>query len=281
MRLSAYLLDALQQFVDVERFRQEVGCSHFRRPSLRIVHGGHDDDRKMLGLRVGTKAARHLEAVHHRHHQIEQYHMRIEVERVLHSVLTHGEPRLVSLEIEHTGYQRCDILLVFDNEYPFGHDAHLLGRCAPERGSKVRAHRGKYNADMPDRGYAGRDVLDKLGIKPGHAIALRDLDPTLARRIAERAGSSGEPYTSLDIVIVAIDQHDDATAVLIYWRERIRPAGSIWLLMPKRGHPGYVDQHTLIGAGKRAGLVDNKVCSVSDGTSAMRFVIRREDRVRG
>ena len=42
--------------------------------------------------------------------------------------------------------------------------------------------------------------------------------------------------------------------------------------------PGYVDQNDLIAAGGPAGLVDNKVCSVSDTVSAMRFVIRRVDR---
>ncbi len=73
-------------------------------------------------------------------------------------------------------------------------------------------------------------------------------------------------------------RHRDVVALLQHWRSRLEPAGGIWLLTPKRGQPGYVDQRDLIAAGLAAELVDNKVCSVSDTTSAMRFVIRKRDR---
>src|SRR5437764_98260 len=56
-------------------------------------------------------------------------------------------------------------------------------------------------------------------------------------------------------------------------------ASGIWLLTPKRGQPGYLDQRDLILAGPTAGVVDNKTCSVSDTTSGIRFVIRKIDRV--
>lgn len=36
--------------------------------------------------------------------------------------------------------------------------------------------------------------------------------------------------------------------------------------------------HALAFGGDAAGVVDNKICSVSDTTSAMRFVIRKVDR---
>jgi hypothetical protein len=87
---------------------------------------------------------------------------------------------------------------------------------------------------------------------------------------------------------VAIDQSTDAAAELERLKRkrkrRLQPAGGIWLLRSKRARPGYVNQGELIQAGKSAGLVDNKVCSVSDGSdgiSGMRFVIRvrGEDRV--
>jgi hypothetical protein len=50
------------------------------------------------------------------------------------------------------------------------------------------------------------------------------------------------------------------------------------VLTPKRGLPGYVNTADLIPLGAAAGLVDNKVCSVSERVSGMRFVIRRVDR---
>ena len=136
---------------------------------------------------------------------------------------------------------------------------------------------------MAERDYSHRDVVDKLGIKPGQVVAFLEeawqLDEEFRRRVLERAGGDsigeGEPA---DVVLVSADDATDAVDVLAYWRAKVKPAGGIWLLTPKRGQPGYVDQRALISAGLAAGLVDNKVCSVSETTSAMRFVIRRVDR---
>lgn len=136
---------------------------------------------------------------------------------------------------------------------------------------------------MPDKDYSHRDVVDKLGVKPGYAVAFvaaaGPLDGALRERILRRVGrppaDDGEP---VDLVLATSDVATDAVALLGCWTPRLRPTGGIWLLTPKRGRPGYVDQRALIAAGLAAGLVDNKVCSVSDTTSAMRFVIRKADR---
>ena len=137
---------------------------------------------------------------------------------------------------------------------------------------------------MAERDYSHRDIVDKLGIKPGFALAFdqapTSVDPALRERALDRAGrpaaTDDEP---VDVVLVGADASTDVEAVLTRWRGRIDPAGGIWLLTPKRGHPGYVDQRELILAGPAAGVVDNKICSVSDTTSAIRFVIRKIDRV--
>ncbi|MBI2910836.1 MAG: DUF3052 family protein [Chloroflexi bacterium] len=136
---------------------------------------------------------------------------------------------------------------------------------------------------MAERDYSHRAVADKLGIKAGHAVAFArragEWEPLLLQQLLERAGrppaAAGEP---VDVVIKAVEAGTDAAAVLERWKPRLRPNGGIWLLTPKRGRPGYVDQRDLIAAGLAAGLVDNKSCSVSDTTSAIRFVIRRKDR---
>ena len=137
---------------------------------------------------------------------------------------------------------------------------------------------------MAERDYSHRDVVDKLGIKPGFALAFDHaplaVDAALRTRALERAGrppaADAEPA---DVVLIGADASTDVEAVLARWRQRIDRAGGIWLLTPKRGQPGYVDQRDLIVAGSAAGVVDNKICSVSDSTSGMRFVIRKIDRV--
>ena len=135
-----------------------------------------------------------------------------------------------------------------------------------------------------ERDYSHRDVVDKLGIKPGHALAFDQaplpVDAELKTRALDKAGrpeaADDEP---VDVVLIGADASTPVETVLAQWRQKIDPAGGIWLLTPKRGQAGYIDQTELIVAGPAAGVVDNKTCSVSDTTSAIRFVIRKVDRV--
>ena len=136
----------------------------------------------------------------------------------------------------------------------------------------------------PERDYSHRAVVDKLGIKPGFAVAFdaapREVDADLRARALEKSGrDEAHADEPVDVVLIGADASTDAVAVITRWRPRIDQAGGIWLLTPKRGQKGYIDQTELILAGPAAGVVDNKTCSVSDTTSAIRFVIRKTDRV--
>ena len=136
---------------------------------------------------------------------------------------------------------------------------------------------------MESANYSRRDVLDKLGIKPGMAIVFDAgvalLDEALRHRILARVGRApsvqGEPA---DVVLACVRNSGEAAEALGLWKPRLKLAGGIWLLSAKCGQTGHVDQRDLIAAGLAAGLVDNKVCSISATVSAMRFVIRRTDR---
>lgn len=134
-----------------------------------------------------------------------------------------------------------------------------------------------------ERDYQNRAIVDKLGIKRGSVVAFavetQAVDVALQERIllrTERPAATGDE--AVDVVLAVIDKNADACEVLRRWRLRLKPTGGIWLLTPKRDQSGYVKQEELIVAGQQAGVVDNKVCSVSSTTSAMRFVIRKEDR---
>lgn len=135
-----------------------------------------------------------------------------------------------------------------------------------------------------ERDYSHRDVLDKLGITPGVTVAIDDSAATLSAdllsRVLDRVGRGLAAADELaDVVLVAADADTDVASLLSHWRTRIEPNGGIWVLTPKRTRPGYVNQSELIPIGLHAGLVDNKVCSASETTSALRFVIRKADRV--
>jgi Protein of unknown function (DUF3052) len=137
---------------------------------------------------------------------------------------------------------------------------------------------------VAERDYSHRDAVDKLGIKPGYAVAFAAaplaIDAALQARVLDRAGrSEAAADEPADVVLVGADASTDVDTILKHWRAHIDQAGGIWLLTPKRGQPGYIDQTELIHAGQVAGVVDNKICSVSDTLSGMRFVIRKADRV--
>ena len=136
---------------------------------------------------------------------------------------------------------------------------------------------------MAEKDYSHRDVVDKLGVKPGDRVAFDamawPLDDELVERVLARATEADET-NPLNVVFVAADPTTDITAAIRKFRPRLHPAGGVWVLTRKRGQPGYLDQREVISAGLAAGLVDNKSCSVSDTVSAIRFVTRKEDRPR-
>jgi hypothetical protein len=130
---------------------------------------------------------------------------------------------------------------------------------------------------MAEKSYADRDLLDKLGVKDGMRILLAGLVPQDFRaRLAERSAVEllDKPDEDpVNLVLFAPADGSRVKADLADHRSRITADGAIWVLTPKRGQPGYLRQEALIPQGKAVGLVDNKICSVDETTSGMRFVI--------
>jgi len=130
---------------------------------------------------------------------------------------------------------------------------------------------------MAEKSYADRDLLDKLGVKDGMRILLAGLVPQDFRaRLAERPAVEllDKPDEDpVNLVLFAPADGSRVKADLADHRSRITADGAIWVLTPKRGQPGYLRQEALIPQGKAVGLVDNKICSVDETTSGMRFVI--------
>lgn len=150
--------------------------------------------------------------------------------------------------------------------------------------------------------YAAKDVTDKLSLKPGHAVlVVGKADPTLVQKTRAKVG---RPLIAgaekADVILYWPQSADEITATLKKLKRAIVPNGGIWVISAKRvahhhGHKGrqmpldsshammrkgtpYLPDAILIPLGLAAGLVDNKICSVSDTQTAMRFVIRRAER---
>jgi hypothetical protein len=136
---------------------------------------------------------------------------------------------------------------------------------------------------VAETSYAHRDVLQKLGIKPGMRVALEGLVP---EEVVERVRSMEEVEVvdpgsdPAHVVLYRLADLGDAKPTLARLRKAIVPHGAIWVLTAKKGAPDYVKQEALIPLGKAVGLVDNKIASVDEATSAIRFVIPLAQRER-
>ena len=137
---------------------------------------------------------------------------------------------------------------------------------------------------MPEADYSHRDLLDKLGLKPGQAVrVVGGGDRVLLARVREKVGRALVRAGLADVILYWPRTQAELTPRLAELRSAIVPNGGIWVFTAKRGQRsasgmGYLNQTDLIGLGLAAGLVDNKTCSVSEAESGMRFVVRRKDR---
>jgi hypothetical protein len=121
--------------------------------------------------------------------------------------------------------------------------------------------------------------IDKLGVRPGARIALLGIaDPDLLAEIGARTMdiTTGYPLPATDVVLLAAD-HPSELAVLRQLRERIVPAGAIWVVS-RKGREASLRDVEVMAAARSAGLIDNKVASFSATHTALRLVIPRAER---
>ena len=127
-----------------------------------------------------------------------------------------------------------------------------------------------------EKDYSHRTVVQKLGIKPEQRVEVAgDVGTTLRRDVKAAVGRGLVRSGELDGAIVLVESLDEARDVFSDYRPRLRDTGYLWLITRKRGREGYIDQMKLVPHGKRAGLIDNKTCSIDDERSGIRFVVPR------
>ena len=79
-----------------------------------------------------------------------------------------------------------------------------------------------------ERDYSHRDVVDKLGIKPGFAVAFdaapRPIEADLRARALAKAGrDEAAADEAVNVVLVGADASTPVDAVLKRWRARSNP----------------------------------------------------------
>ena len=135
-------------------------------------------------------------------------------------------------------------------------------------------------------GYSGTPLARKLGIKEGARVALlaapEGFDNELAPlpdgvRILRRLAPD------LDVAVLFVVERRELERRFAAVAQSITPTGGFWVAWPKRASkaPTDITEHLLREVGLPQGLVDNKVCAVSDVWSGLRFVWRKENRQGG
>jgi hypothetical protein len=130
-------------------------------------------------------------------------------------------------------------------------------------------------------GYSGTPLAGKLGIKEGSRIVARHapadyarlLEPTPPGVVFERKVSR-----LTDIVHVFTDRKARLKAELDALRTSIKSDAAIWVSWPKKASrvPTDITEDTIRELALPLGLVDVKVCAVSDVWSGLKLVIRKE-----
>lgn len=130
-------------------------------------------------------------------------------------------------------------------------------------------------------GYSGTPLPKKLGIKEGYRFALLDSPADVKAELKTAlAGCRAVKDGPLDYVHVFVTTQADLQSKFSRWARELAPAGMLWVSWPKKtsGVVTDLDENVVRQVGLGAGLVDVKVCAVSEVWSGLKLVIRLKDR---
>lgn len=135
-------------------------------------------------------------------------------------------------------------------------------------------------------GYSGTPLVQKIGIKSGHRVILRNHPPTFIKDLGplpEGAEHTSTLSGTANVVICFSDRKSDLEKNFPSLAGRLVPDGMLWISWPKKasGVPTDLTEDVVRKVGLECGLVDVKVCAIDDTWSGLKFVIRTKDRPSG
>jgi hypothetical protein len=132
-------------------------------------------------------------------------------------------------------------------------------------------------------GYSENPLVKKLGIKPGGALYVYQAPAEyiewlfpLPENISIQDKCKGE----LDFIHLFVKQQKEFHAEFLKGQKHLKKDGMMWISWPKKSAnvATELDENIIRGYGLKAGLVDVKVCAVSEIWSGLKFVFRLKDR---
>ena len=129
-------------------------------------------------------------------------------------------------------------------------------------------------------GYSGTPLVRKIGVQPGHRVALIGAprgwaieglpeDVKVSRRTPPRA---------VDVVVAFFRDLASLQKAVPTLGRKIVPDGALWVAWPRRagGHVSDITDNEVRGAVLPLGLVDVKVAALDDDWSGLKVVWRKE-----
>ena len=132
-------------------------------------------------------------------------------------------------------------------------------------------------------GYSGTPLAKKLGLKDGQRVALLAAPPEFRRSLEPLPAGIEWKHrlrAPLDCIVLFAPVLAKLDRSLPPAVSALAPAGMLWIAWPKRasGVPTDLSEDRIRARGLEVGLVDVKVCAVSEVWSGLKFVRRLKDR---
>jgi hypothetical protein len=132
-------------------------------------------------------------------------------------------------------------------------------------------------------GYSGTPLPKKLGVKDQFRVRFVDAPSEVLSELKEAvAGCKAvrDGKTPLDFAMIFTKSKAELAGEFKQIAQQLAPAGMLWVSWPKKssGVASNLDENIVREIGLAAGLVDVKVCAVTDIWSGLKFVRRLKDR---
>ena len=129
-------------------------------------------------------------------------------------------------------------------------------------------------------GYSGTPLPKKLGIKPGHRVALLGAPDGFVLELPAGASVKRRAGGKADVILTFHTSRAELERRLPALRAMMEPAAGLWIAWPKRASklPTDLTEDVVRELALANALVDNKVCAIDETWSGLRLVIRLKDR---
>ena len=132
-------------------------------------------------------------------------------------------------------------------------------------------------------GYSGTPLIQKIGIKPGHRVVLRNHPFSFVKdlgKLPDGVESSERLSGKANVVVYFTERLADMERDFSRLAAALVPDGMLWISWPKKasGRPTDLTENVIRKVGLERGLVDVKVCAIDETWSGLKFVIRVKDR---